>query len=126
MHPILARPGRLAAYIAIWLPLGVLLAALLALQGVLGWTQSVVVAVPLAVSYGFLCLSAWYVTGGSPVDRVGPARVGTTAVFASFLPSAAWRLIARGWLGVIGSVGRWAACKARMYWSARATERTHT
>ena len=78
MHPILARPGRLGAYIAIWLPLGVLLAALLALQGVLGWIQAVVVALPLSVSYGFLCLSAWYVTGGSPVDRVGPVRVGVT------------------------------------------------
>ena len=29
MHPILARPWRLAVYIAIWIPLGVLLAALL-------------------------------------------------------------------------------------------------
>jgi two-component system, LytTR family, sensor histidine kinase AlgZ len=107
MHPILARPGRLAAYIAIWLPLGVLLAALLALQGVLGWTQAVVVALPLAVSYGFLCLSAWYVTGGSPVDRVGPARVAVTAVVASFLSSAVWLLIARAWMGLIGSFANW-------------------
>ena len=107
MHPILARPGRLAAYIAIWLPLGVLLAALLALQGVLTWTDAAMVAVPLSVSYGFLCLSAWYVTGGSPVDRVGPLRVGVTAVIASFLSSAVWLLIARGWLGLIVSLGRW-------------------
>ena len=75
MHPILARPGRLAAYIAIWLPLGVLLASLLALQGVLTWTAALAVAVPLSVSYGFLCLSAWYVTGGAPVDRAGAVRV---------------------------------------------------
>ena len=109
MHPILARPGRLAAYIAIWLPLGVLLAALLALQGVLGWIQAVVVALPLSVSYGFLCLSAWYVTGGSPVDRVGPVRVGVTAVIASFLSSAVWLLIARGWMGVVGPLAGWTA-----------------
>jgi hypothetical protein len=64
MHPILAHPGRLAAYIAIWLPLGALLAGLLALQGVFGWTHAAIVAIPLSVSYGFLCLSAWYVTGG--------------------------------------------------------------
>jgi two-component system, LytTR family, sensor histidine kinase AlgZ len=107
MHPILARPGRLAAYIAIWLPLGVLLAALLALQGVLGWTQAAVVAIPLSVSYGFLCLSAWYVTGGSPVDRVGPLRVGVTAVTASLLSSAVWLLIARAWMGLIGSFPSW-------------------
>src|SRR5260221_9810689 len=107
MHPILARPGRLAAYIAIWLPLGVLLAALLALQGVLGWIDALVVAVPLSVSYGFLCLSAWYVTGGSPVDRVGPARVGVTAVAASVPSSAVWLLLARGWVGLIAPFRRW-------------------
>jgi hypothetical protein len=108
MHPILARPGRLVAYIAIWLPLGVLLAALLALQGVFAWTQAFLVAVPLAVAFGFLSLSAWYVTGGSPVDRVGPLRVGLTAVVSSFLSSAVWLLFARAWLGVIGSFPRWA------------------
>ena len=107
MHPILARPGRLVAYIAIWLPLGVLLAALLALQGVFAWTTAILVAVPLAVAYGFLCLSAWYVTGGSPVDRAGALRVGVSAVASSFMSSAVWLLIARGWLWVIGSFGRW-------------------
>ena len=108
MHPILARPGRLVAYIAIWLPLGVLLAALLALQGVFAWTPALIVAIPLAVAYGFLSLSAWYVTGGSPVDRVGALRVGVTAVGSSFLSSAVWLLVARAWLGVIGSFPRWA------------------
>ena len=105
MHPILARPGRLVAYIAIWLPLGVLLAALLALQGVFAWTTAIIVAVPLAVAYGFLWLSAWYVTGGAPVDRAGALRVGVSAVASSFMSSAVWLLIARGWLWVIGSTG---------------------
>jgi two-component system, LytTR family, sensor histidine kinase AlgZ len=107
MHPILARPGRLVAYIAIWLPLGILLAALLALQGVFAWTEAILVAVPLAVAYGFLCLSAWYVTGGAPVDRAGALRVAVSAVASSFMSSAVWLLIARAWLGVIASFGRW-------------------
>src|SRR5829696_10235528 len=106
MHPILARPGNLAAYIAIWVPLGGLLAGLLAMQGVLSWLDAVLVAVPLSISYGFLCLSAWYVTGGSPVERVGAVRVGVTAVAASFLSSALWLLIGRGWFGVVGSFVR--------------------
>jgi LytS/YehU family sensor histidine kinase len=104
MHPILARPGRLAAYIAIWIPLGILLAALLALQGALGWSDALLVAVPMSVAYGFLSLSAWYVTGGSPVDRVGPARVAITAVTSAFLSSAVWLLLARGWMGLIVSL----------------------
>jgi hypothetical protein len=107
MHPILAHPGRLASYVGIWLPLGALLAALLALQGAFGWTQAAIVAVPLAVSYGFLCLSAWDVTAGSPVGRVGAARVAVAAVASSFLSGAVWLLMARGWLAVIDSFARW-------------------
>jgi len=102
MHPILVRPGRVAAYVAIWLPLGGLLAALLTLQG-FAWPAALVFAVPLAVAYGFLCLSAWYASRGLPVDRVDPARVIVTACAAAFLSSALWLLAARGWLiAVIG------------------------
>lgn len=107
MHPILARPARVAAYLTVFVPLGLLLAALLTLQGVFGWTESTLVAVPLAIAYGFLCLSAWYVTGGSPVDRVGGARVAITAVAAAFVSSAVWLLIARVWLGLVGEVRGW-------------------
>jgi len=107
MHPILVHPGRLAAYIAIWVPLGILLAALLALQGVFGWTRAVAVAVPLSISYGFLCLSAWYVTGGSPVERVGAARVAVAAVASSLLSAAVWLLIARGWLALVEGFAQW-------------------
>jgi two-component system sensor histidine kinase AlgZ len=105
MHPILARPARLAAYVAIWVPLGGLLAALLALQGALGWTDALLVAIPTSIAYGFLCLSAWYVTAGSPVERVGLARVAATAVVSAFLSSAVWLLLARGWMGLIVSIG---------------------
>jgi hypothetical protein len=105
MHPILARPGRLGAYLAIWVPLGALLAALLALQGAFAWTTAALVAIPLSIFYGFLCLSAWYVTGGSPVERVGPLRIGVTAIVSSFLSSAVWLLLVRGWLTVIAAAG---------------------
>jgi LytS/YehU family sensor histidine kinase len=106
MHPILARPWRLAVYLAIWVPLGVLLAVLLSLQGALVWRDALVVAVPLSLAYGFLSLSAWYVTGGTPVDRVGPLRVAVTAVAASFVSSAVWLLLARAWMGLIVSLFR--------------------
>jgi LytS/YehU family sensor histidine kinase len=106
MHPILARPGRLAAYTAIWIPLGILLASLLAIQGALGWRDALLVAVPLSVAYGFLSLSSWYVTGGAPVDRVGPARVAVTAIVSSFLSAAVWLLLARGWMGLVVSLVR--------------------
>src|SRR6478672_7059756 len=109
MHPILARPVRVAAYLGVWFPLGMLLASLLALQGVFALTDAALVALPLSIGYGFLCLSAWYVTGGSPVDRVGAWRNAVTAVIASFVSSAVWLMIARGWLAVVGGVRGWPA-----------------
>src|SRR4029453_3095859 len=106
MHPILARPWRLGVCLPIWIPLGVLLAALLALQGALGMTDALLAAVPLSIAYGFLCLSAWYVTGGSPVDRLGAIRVTTSAIVSAFVSSAVWLLLARGWVGLIVSLMR--------------------
>ncbi len=107
MHPILARPARVAAYLAIWLPLGVLLAALLVLQRVMIWPVALLYAAPLAVAYGFLCLSAYYAAHGLPVDRVDPIRVILTGVAAAFVSAALWLLMARAWIAAIDA-GRWA------------------
>jgi len=109
MHPILGRPARLVAYLGVWVPLGMLLAALLYLQGAFAWIEATIVAVPLTLGYGFLCLSAWYVTGGSPVNRAGAWRNAATAVIASFVSSAVWLLAARGWLAIVGGVRGWPA-----------------
>jgi hypothetical protein len=109
MHPILGRPARLLAYLGVWVPLGMLLAALLYLQGAFGWIEATIVALPLALAYGFLCLSAWYVTGGSPVGRIGVWRNALTAAIASFVSSALWLLVARGWLAIVGGVRGWPA-----------------
>jgi hypothetical protein len=105
MHPILSRPSRLAAYVAIWIPLGGALASLLALQHVLAWEQAAVFAVPLAVALGFLSLSAYYTALGVPSTRADVPRLIVTAVAAAFVSSAVWLLLARGWLGVINSMG---------------------
>ena len=107
MHPILARPARVAAYAALWLPLGALLAALLAVQGVLVWSAAAAFAMPLSIAYGFLCLSAWYASQGLPVLRADPLRLVATACAAAFLSSALWLLIARAWLGALAAFGPW-------------------
>jgi hypothetical protein len=64
MHPILARGGRLALYLGLWVIVGLLLAGLLAGQTSLGWAASTTAALPLATAYSFVCLSAWYVARG--------------------------------------------------------------
>jgi hypothetical protein len=107
MHPILARPSRLAAYVAIWIPLGGALASLLALQHVFGWEEAAVFALPLAVALGFLCLSAYYTAHGLPSTRLDLPRLAVTAVASAFLSSAVWLLLARGWLAAVSSMGEW-------------------
>ena len=104
MHPILSRPSRLAAYVAIWVPLGAALASLLALQHVFAWPAAVAFVLPLAVAFGFLCLSSYYGSHASTRDDL--PRTVLTGVAAAFISSGVWLLLARGWLAVLGSFGR--------------------
>jgi hypothetical protein len=101
MHPILARGGRLALYLSLWVLVGLLLAGLLAGQSGLGWVASISIALPLATAYSFVCLSAWYVARGLPLATSGIARIAATAVTASVVSSAGWVLIGRGWVGFV-------------------------
>ena len=100
MHPILARASRLALYLAVWTFIGLLLAALLAGPGGLAIVQALAIALPLALTYAFICLSAWYVARSSPVGPTGSIRLIATALTSSVISSALWLVIARGWLEV--------------------------
>ena len=71
MHPLLARPERLAAYLGVWLVVGVLIAGSLSRQG-LAVGESLVLVLPLFLIYSFICLSAWYVCRAVPL-RTSPA-----------------------------------------------------
>jgi hypothetical protein len=104
MHPILARGRRLALYLGLWLLVGGLLGALLVAQALLSWWQAVLVAVPLASVYAFVCLSAWYVTRGMPLAATSAARILGTAVAAAAISSAGWLVVARVWVRAL--VGR--------------------
>jgi hypothetical protein len=102
MHPILARGGRLALYLALWVTVGVLLGGLVeALLGV-GWKPAAIISVPLAALYAFVCLSAWYVSRGMPLGATGAVRIVATALTASALSSAMWLLAARAWIDWLG------------------------
>jgi two-component system sensor histidine kinase AlgZ len=100
MHPILARGGRLALYLGLWLLVGGLLAALLAGVGALPWGESLAVAIPMALAYAFVCLSAWYVSRSMPLVTTGALRIVATAITAAVISSAIWLLVARGWVEV--------------------------
>src|SRR5262245_6973805 len=98
MHPILARGGRLALYLGLWVTVGVLLGVLLIAQIGLGWKQAGLVSVPLAFLYAFVCLSAWYVSRGMPLPATGAVRIIVTALTASAISSAMWLFAARTWV----------------------------
>lgn len=106
MHPILARGSRLALYLAAWTLVGMLLAALLAGPGGLSAARSLVVAIPLALVYAFFCLSAWYVARSTPLGPTGGVRLIATALTASAISSAAWLVVARGWLELFAEGSR--------------------
>ena len=106
MYPLLARRSHLAAYLLLWLLVGVLLAALLTTQGRLPWTLALFAGVPAAIAYSFICLSAWYVARAMPLARTGSARVIISALAAAALSSAMWLVIGRAWMTLV--VARWA------------------
>jgi two-component system, LytTR family, sensor histidine kinase AlgZ len=101
MHPLLARRSHGALYLILWLLVGGLLATLLAGQGKIPWSLASAIALPLAIVFSFVCLSAWYVSRGMPLAGTGAVRVIATAITASMLSSAMWLVIARGWTAVI-------------------------
>ena len=115
MHPILARGGRLALYLGLWLLVSALLAALLAGRVGLTWAQAALVALPASLAYAFVCLSAWYVARGLPIKTTGTTRILLTGLVTSLLSSAVWLAVdellaldARGpWMAArVGPFGR--------------------
>ncbi len=105
MHPILGGGVRLAVYFSFWLLVGFLLAALLAIQPPLTRTDALLIALPVANLYGFLCLSAWYVARSMPLGRTGILRVTATAVTSALASGAVWLLLTRSWTGLLRAVG---------------------
>ena len=105
MHPILARGSRLAIYLGLWVLVSVLLAQLMFTPGAgrmgLSWLQAVLVALPVAIVYAFVCLSAWYVARGLPIKTTGTWRILLTGLLASMLSSAVWLAVAGFWLSLL-------------------------
>jgi sensor histidine kinase YesM len=105
MHPILVRGRRVALYLGLWLLVGGLLGALLVAQASLTWSEALLVAVPLASAYAFVCLSAWYVTRSMPLAGTSAARIFATAVASAAISSSGWLLVAGLWIGVLTARG---------------------
>jgi hypothetical protein len=92
LHPVLARKGRLAPFLATALPLAAVLTGLLARPGAFTIAQAFTLALPLAVVSLFLYLSVWYVTRAAPPRGGRLARTVVTHAVAAIVTSSVWVL----------------------------------
>lgn len=97
MHPILANKERLFLYLAGWLLLACLLASIAVLSGSLKWSESLILTLPMAMVYAFICLAALYVCRAFPLEQTAFLKVLGVCVVASFFSSSFWLLIIKGW-----------------------------
>ena len=87
MHPILARKSTLILYLAAWMPIVLLIAALLVFSGGLSWVEAAALAIPMALVYAFLCLSSWYLCRSMPVQETNFFRLISGHALAAFFSS---------------------------------------
>ncbi len=95
MHPIFRNRRWFAAYVGLWVALGLMLAALLHLPGMLAWREAAELAAPLCLFFAFVCLAPWYMCKQLPL---GSAAIGEMVVYhlgAGVLATALWVALAR-------------------------------
>lgn len=97
MHPILASRTRLLFYLGFWTLVALLLAVAYASASPASGIEALVIAGPLIVIYGFICLSAWYVCRAAPLSLAGIGRVVVTQLLASVVATALWLPAWEGW-----------------------------
>jgi len=112
MHPILARAERLASYLGAWLIVCVLLALVLARQG-LSWFEALALLLPIVLVYAFVCLSAWYVCRAMPLATSGVLRALLSSLLAAVVASGLWLALARLWIVMLSAFPTFAPVAAR-------------
>ncbi|HXU29232.1 MAG TPA: histidine kinase [Thermoanaerobaculia bacterium] len=108
MHPIFAGRGRLGLYLLGWSPLAALIVVLLVWRGALAWGEAMLVGLPLAYLFAYLCLSAWYLCRALPLQPGKSAAHALEALGGHLIAAlASGGLLAfagRVWLLLLGSI----------------------
>ncbi len=97
MHPILSNARRLLLYVGFWLGVGAVLAVGLRFYQPRPWLHAFANGVPLAVFYGFVCLSAWWVCRSQPLAAGREARATSAQIGGALQSSAVWTAAATLW-----------------------------
>src|SRR5216683_137689 len=95
MHPLLSRRSYLAAYLAVWLPLGCLLVYLVKASGGIGAVEVMILLAPMALKYAIACLATFYTCRATPLWSSGFTRVAVTHLLAALLLSYVWVQVGR-------------------------------
>ncbi|HUK63843.1 MAG TPA: histidine kinase, partial [Dongiaceae bacterium] len=101
MHPITANAWRLGAYQAMWLVIGAGLAGVVRLLLPVPYPDALQFALPLAIVYSMVCLSAWWVCQALPLATTPLTRLATSLAGAIGLSSLAWGLLAAMWAATL-------------------------
>lgn len=69
MHPILSDSRRFVCYLATWLMAGVLFSRLLVSAGLSDWTNALAFTLPIALVFGFIATSPYYICRAFPLAK---------------------------------------------------------
>jgi two-component system sensor histidine kinase AlgZ len=105
MHPMLERPVRLVAYLAVAAIFGGLLALLVQAIAPGSLRGALALCLPLALVYAFQCLSVWYPVRQLPANRAGAPRLVILLTGASFASAAIWTAVGHLWARLLAESG---------------------
>jgi hypothetical protein len=102
MHPMIERPVRLVAYLGVAAIFGGLLALLMQTIAPGSLRGALALCLPLALVYGFQCLSVWYPVRQLPARRAGAPQLVLLLTLASFASAAIWTAAGHLWAAALG------------------------
>jgi hypothetical protein len=113
MNPVLERTDRLAFFLSGWALGGVVLAGIFRREGAIGWGPALALTVPLAVIFGFISMSTWYVCRTTPLRRTELLPAAFNLAAAGVLSAAFWYGVGRAWTLVLVRGAGWAELEPR-------------
>ncbi len=113
MHPILTNRLRTLIYVASWVPIAGLLAAILARSGSMPAIEAALIVFPLCFLYAFICQASWYLCRALPLHETEILRLIGTHGVAAVLSCLVWLLVGYLWALALYSTGSFAGITGR-------------
>src|SRR5437588_5375817 len=89
-------------YLAAWIPVAVVLAAVVT-RGGMSVLEAAVIVVPMCLLYAFICQASWYLCQALPLRQSETLRLLGTHATAGVVASAAWLCIGLVWAFLVGT-----------------------